>query len=271
MKTWAKIFSTLVYIFLYAPILVLIIFSFNESKSTTRFTGFTFHWYSDLFSPGNELLSLLLNTLIIAVLSSLIATVLGTAAAIGIHSMKKRIRSLVLTISNIPMTNPEIVTGVSLALLFAFIGTILKVSDILGFWTLLIAHITFNLPYVILSVMPKLRQIDPHLGEAAMDLGCKPAQSFFKVVLPQIMPGVFSGLIMAFTLSLDDFIISYFAFGPSFVTLPLAIYNYTKKPMPPSVYSLFTIMFFVILLMMVVMNLIQARDEKKIRQRNAIR
>lgn len=262
-NTVSNIYTTIVFIFLYLPIFVLIVMSFNTSKDTVSFEGFTLDWYAELFRPGSDLLRLLRNTLIIAVLSSLISTILGTMAAVGIHSMKRRMRDIVMSITNIPMTNPDIVTGVSLALLFAFIGSILKVQNILGFATLLIAHITFNLPYVILSVMPKLRQMDPHLTEAALDLGCTPMQAFFKVTLPQIMPGVISGMIMAFTLSLDDFVISYFVTGPSFITLPVEIYNYTKKPMQPTVYALFTVMFVAILILMIVMNVLQAKDEKK--------
>lgn len=262
-NTVSNIYTSLVFIFLYLPIFVLIVMSFNTSKDTVSFQGFTLDWYAELFRPGSDLLRLLLNTLIIAVLSSLISTVLGTMAAVGIFSMKRRMRDIVMSITNIPMTNPDIVTGVSLALLFAFIGTIFKMQNILGFATLLIAHITFNLPYVILSVMPKLRQMDPHLTEAALDLGCTPMQAFFKVTLPQIMPGVISGMIMAFTLSLDDFVISYFVTGPSFITLPVEIYNYTKKPIQPTVYALFTVMFVAILILMIVMNILQAKDEKK--------
>ena len=159
--------------------------------------------------------------------------------------------------------NPEIVTGVSLALLFAFVGTLLKINSVLGFVTLLIAHITFNLPYVILSVTPKLSQMDPDLREAALDLGCTPVRAFFKVVIHEIMPGIVSGALMSFTMSLDDFVISYFVYGPDFVTLPVEIYNYTKKPLQPKIYALFTLLFLVILLVMVVMNLLQARDDTR--------
>lgn len=262
-NTISNIYTTIVFIFLYLPIFVLIVMSFNTSKDTISFQGFTLDWYAELFRPGSDLLRLMLNTLIIAVLSAVISTVLGTMAAVGICSMKRKMRDIVMSITNIPMTNPDIVTGVSLALLFSFIGSILKIQNILGFATLLMAHITFNLPYVILSVMPKLRQMDPHLTEAALDLGCTPVRAFFKVTLPQIMPGVLSGMIMAFTLSLDDFVISYFVTGPSFITLPVEIYNYTKKPMQPTVYALFTVMFVAILILMIVMNVVQARDEKK--------
>ena len=169
------------------------------------------------------------------------------------------------------MTNPDIVTGVSLALLFAFTGTLLKINSILGFWTLLIAHVTFNLPYVILSVLPKLTQMDPDLEEAALDLGCTPFEAFFRVILHEILPGIVSGLMMAFTMSLDDFVISYFVTGSSFITLPVEIYNYTKKPIHPKIYALFTMMFLVILVLMVTMNLLQARDAGRKAKKRGVR
>ena len=261
MRKFNRIFTILVFIFLYIPMIVLAVASFNKGTDVAVFKGFTFDQYAELFRDGT-LLKLLRNSLFIAVLSSQIATVLGTVAALGIHNMRGKLRSAVMTLTNIPMTNPEIVTGVSLALLFAFTGTMLRIHSILGFWTLLIAHITFNLPYVILNVMPKLSQMDPDLTEAALDLGCTPVQAFFKVVLHEIMPGIISGALMAFTMSLDDFVISYFVTGSSFITLPVEIYNYTKKPIQPKIYALFTLMFVVILVMMSVMNLLQARDKK---------
>ena len=214
-----------------------------------HFTGFTLKWYEELFNNG-ALLQLLLNTLIIAVIASVVATVLGTMAAVGIHKMKKRMQSVILTVTNVPMTNPDIVTGVSLALLFVFIGGMMKNNNVLGFWTLLTAHITFGLPYVILSVLPKIRQMDRNLMDAALDLGCTPLKAFFKVMLPEIMPGVFTGLTMV-------------VYGSGFSTLPIEIYNYTKKPIPPTIYALFTMLFLVILALMIVMNIFQARDERK--------
>lgn len=216
MKRWQKIVTALMYVFLYAPILVLIVMSFNTSRNTVVMEGFTLKWYRELLH--SELLGLLGNTLILAVLASVLSTLLGTMAAVGINRMKGKLRSLVMTVTNIPMSNPEIVTGISLALLFTFFGTLIRHKEILGFGTLLIAHITFCLPYVILSVLPKLRQMDSNLTDAALDLGCTPLQAFFKVALPQIMPGVISGMTMAFTMSLDDFVISYFVYGPNFST-----------------------------------------------------
>ena len=262
MRKVNRVFTALVFIFLYIPMIVLAVASFNKGTDIAVFSGFTFDQYKELFRD-KHLLSLLGNSVIIAVLSSLVATVMGTAAALGIHSMRGRLRSAVMTMTNIPMTNPEIVTGVSMALLFAFVGILLRTNAVLGFWTLLIAHITFNLPYVILNVMPKLSQMDPDLTEAALDLGCTPVQAFFKVVLHEIMPGILSGALMAFTMSLDDFVISYFVTGSGFVTLPVEIYSYTKKPIQPKVYAMFTLIFIAILLLMVIMNLMQARDKTK--------
>ena len=269
MKTFNKVFTILVFTFLYVPMLVLGVASFNSGTDIAIWKGFTFAQYGALFRD-RVLQPLLLNSLIVAVVSSLVATVIGTMAALGIHSMGKKLRKFTMTLTNIPMTNPEIVTGVSLALLFAFVGQMLKLKSILGFMTLLIAHITFNLPYVILSVMPKLGQMDPDLRDAAMDLGCTPVQAFFKVVIHEIMPGIISGALMAFTMSLDDFVISYFVYGPTFITLPVEIYNYTKKPLQPKIYALFTLLFLVILLVMAGMNLVQGRDEERRRKARGV-
>lgn len=262
MKRLNKVYTTLIFLFLYLPMVVLIVASFNTGKDITDFEGFTLSRYTELFQD-RTLIPLLLNSLKVALLSTLIATVLGTAAAIGIRQMRPRLRSVIMTVTNIPMTNPDIVTGVSLSLLFTFIGALLRHDEVLGFGTLLIAHVTFNLPYVILNVMPKLNQMNPALREAALDLGCTPVQAFFKVTIHEIMPGIISGAIMAFTMSLDDFVISYFVYGPSFVTLPVEIYNYTKKPLQPKIYALFTLLFGLIFLLMVLMNVLQAKGEKR--------
>ena len=270
MKTFNRVFTVLVFVFLYIPMVVLAVASFNTGSDIAVFKGFTLSQYTALFRDA-DLLRLLLNSLIIAVLSSVLATILGTMAAVGLHGARGRLRSAVMTLTNIPMTNPDIVTGVSLALLFAFAGIMLKINSILGFWTLLFAHITFNLPYVILSVLPKLSQMDPDLQEAALDLGCTPVQAFFRVILHEILPGVISGLMMAFTMSLDDFVISYFVTGSSFITLPVEIYNYTKKPIPPKIYALFTLMFLVILVVMVAMNLLQAQDARRKTRKRGVR
>ena len=263
MKKTNRIFTTLIFIFLYVPMLVLIVGSFNEGKSLARFDGFTLEQYAELFRDG-DLLKLLCNSILISVIASAVSTVFGTVAAVGICNLKPRMRRLVMHMTDIPMTNPDIVTGISLSLLFIFVGSkILGQRDSLTFWTLLIAHITFNLPYVILNVMPKLNQMDHSLVDAAMDLGCTPIQSFFKVTLHEIMPGVVAGAIMAFTMSLDDFVISYFVSGMAFVTLPVEIYSYTKKPIPPKIYAMFTLLFLLILVLMITMNLLQLRADKK--------
>ena len=263
MKKANRIFTILIFIFLYAPMLVLIVGSFNEGKSLSRFDGFTLNQYAELFRD-RDLLKLLGNSLLVSVLASGIATVFGTVAAVGIHNMRPRMRRVVMSLTDIPMTNPDIVTGISLSLLFIFVGgKMLGQRESLTFWTLLIAHITFNLPYVILNVMPKLNQMDNSLTDAAMDLGCTPLQSFFKVTLYEILPGVAAGAIMAFTMSLDDFVISYFVSGMDFVTLPVEIYSYTKKPIPPKIYAKFTLLFLLILGLMIAMNLLQLRSDKK--------
>ena len=219
MKKTNRSLTIAMFIFLYIPMIVLVVASFNTGKDITNFEGFTLHRYVELFQD-EHLLNLLRNSIVVSVLSTFVATTFGTVAAIGIHNLKPKLRKVVMSLTNIPMTNPDIVTGVSLSLLFVFVGSrMLGQRDALTFWTLLIAHITFNLPYVILNVMPKLQQMDNSLTDAAMDLGCTPLQAFFKVTLHEIMPGVISGAIMAFTMSLDDFVISYFVSGLDFVTL----------------------------------------------------
>ena len=240
--------------------LTVLIFIFLD---ITEFEGFTLQQYVRLFQD-DKLLDLLGNSLLISILASFFATVLGTLSAVGINKLNPKLRSLVMSLTDIPMTNPDIVTGISLSLLFVFLGTnMLGQRESLNFWTLLIAHITFNLPYVILNVMPKLKQMDSSLTDAAMDLGCTPLEAFFKVTLPEIMPGVVSGAIMAFTMSLDDFVISYFVTGNSFITLPVEIYSYVKKPVQPKVYALFTLLFLLIFVLMATMNLMQLRAEQK--------
>ncbi len=263
MKKTNRILTVLMFIFLYIPMAVLIVGSFNTGKNLSVFEGFTLNQYAELFKD-RKLLSLLGNSLLISILSTGLATLLGTFSAVGIHGLKPKMRKLVMSLTNIPMTNPDIVTGISLSLLFVFVGTgMLGQKESLNFWTLLIAHMTFNLPYVILNVMPKLQQMNPALQDAAMDLGCTPVQAFFKVTLPEIMPGVITGAIMAFTMSLDDFVISYFVTGSQFVTLPVEIYTYTKKPIQPKIYALFTLLFLLIFVLMVTMNLLQLRSDKK--------
>ena len=262
MKKTNRFLTILMFVFLYIPMIVLIVASFNTGKDITNFEGFTLQRYVELFHDAH-LLQLLRNSIVISVLSTFIATTFGTVAAVGIYNLKPKMRKVVMSLTNIPMTNPDIVTGVSLSLLFVFVGSrMLGQRDALTFWTLLIAHITFNLPYVILNVMPKLQQMDSSLTNAAMDLGCTPLQAFFKVTLHEILPGVISGAIMAFTMSLDDFVISYFVSGLDFVTLPVEIYSYTKKPIQPKVYAMFTLLFGLIFILMLTMNLMQIRGDR---------
>ena len=240
----------------------MIVFSFNSANSTAVFAGFSFKWYGVLFQNTAAMKSLE-NTLILAVISSVCATVLGTAAAIGINAMRSKfLRMTTKTITDIPMMNPDIVTGISMMLLFVFAGTLLHRTGVLGFGTLLIAHITFNLPYVVLSVLPKFSQMDRNLIDAAEDLGCTPVQAFFKVTLHEIMPGIMTGLIMSFTLSLDDFVISYFTSGPAFQTLPILIFSMTKKRVTPDMYALSAILFVSILVLLILINLLQRRGEE---------
>ena len=255
MKPASKVFTALIMIFLFAPIVILLVFSFNEAKSLSVFSGFSLYWYRELFRDS-ETLNAVKNTLVLAVSAAVISTVMGTAAAVGINKLRNRYLHAVMdTVTNIPMINPEIITGISLMLMFVFVGRLFGAATSLSFWTLLIAHVTFCLPYVILQVLPKLQQMDKSLPEAAMDLGCTPLRAFLKVEIPEILPGIVTGMIMAFTLSLDDFVISYFTTGNGFQTLPIRIYNMTKKTVTPKMYALATIIFFVILALLLVSNL----------------
>lgn len=266
MKILSRLYIVLIMIFLYAPLAVMVVFSFNSSNSTSVFAGFSFRWYSELFE-SDTILSALKNTLVLAVLSSFIATVLGSVAAVGILNYKRKwTKSAIMTTTNIPMMNPDIVTGISMMLLFVFVGRLVSLKTSLGFITVLISHITFNLPYVILSVMPKLRQMDFHLPEAALDLGCTPFKAFFKVVLPNISSGIVTGFIMAFTLSLDDFVISYFTTGPDFQTLPILIYTMTKKRVTPDMYALSSLIFLCVLILLILFNVTQSKNNKRSRK-----
>ena len=262
MKTASKVYTALIFIFLYAPIIVLIIFSFNDTDtaSRTQFSGFTLRWYQRLFED-RYILEALLNTLIIAVVSAFASTVLGTMAAVGINRMKRMPKKVMMNITNFPMVNPEIVTGVSMMLLFVAAVSLFGGKS-LGMASLIIAHITFCLPYVILSVLPKLRQMNPNLFEAAQDLGCPPVRAFFKVVLPEIMPGIVTGMIMAFTLSIDDFVISYFTSGTT-QTLPIYIYSMTRKRISPEINALSTVLFVCIMLLLIIINVRQGREERR--------
>lgn len=256
-KLSSKIYVGFVMLFLYAPIFVLIAYSFNDGK-TTIWKGFTLKWYLELFQDSS-LMSSTYNTLLIAFLASVISTVLGTSAAIGIYNFKGGAKKIALNVSNIPIINPEIVTGVSFMLLFVFLGNILGFE--MGFATVLLAHIGFCVPYVILNVMPKLRQMDKSIYEAALDLGCNPRKAFFKVVIPEIMPGVFSGFLMSFTYSLDDFIITYFTRGAKFQTLPIEIYTMLRKRISPTINALSALLFLITLTVLIFINI---KDRKEL-------
>ena len=268
----------LVFVFLYAPIVLLIIFSFNAGNSNTVWQGFSLEWYEKLFRD-RLIMQSVYTTLLISLLSTIIATVAGTFAAIGFYSMRRRIRDPLMTVNNIPMMNADIVTGVSLCLFFvAFFnfwgdfavwfnslqGVIqLPTRLTMGFGTLLIAHVCFNIPYVILSVGPKLRQMDKNLVDAAQDLGCTWMQAFWKVIIPEIKPGIVSGALTAFTMSIDDFVISYFTAGSSSSTLAMTIYGMTKKKVTPEINAISTLLFVTVLVLLAVINIREARQERK--------
>ena len=256
MKVLKKIYMGLILLFLYAPIGALIVFSFNESRSRSHMTGFTFKWYLQLFTKEETLLLSLRNTIIIAVLSAVIATIIGTYAALAISKMRPWAASTTMSLVNIPNINAEIVTGLSLMMLFV------SISMPLGFGTLLLAHVAFNVPYVVLSVMPRVKGLNKSIYEAALDLGASPLRAFMKVVLPELLPGVVSGMLLAFTLSLDDFIISYFTTGPGFPTLSVTINTMTKKTVPLTVNALSTLMFIVVFVIMLAINIRKPAKKK---------
>lgn len=258
-KLCSSFYTTLCFAFLYAPIIILIIFSFNADKGF-KWMGFSTKWYTELFK-NEEIINALMNTLFVALVASVFATILGTMAAFGIFNMRNRyVKNSIRTLTNIQLLNPEIVTGISLMLLFAYF----KFQS--GFLTLILAHITFCVPTVVLSVLPKLRQMNISLYEAAMDLGCNKRQAFIKAVIPEIMPGIVSGFLMALTYSIDDFVISYFTSGTTSQTLPIVIYSMTKKQVSPTIYALTTIMFVAVLTVLIIYNLVDIKfenDKKK--------
>ena len=259
-KTFKISYTLLVFLFLYAPIAVLIVFSFNKSSVIGNWTGFTFDWYNVLFND-ERILSALSTTMTVAILSALFATILGTLTAFALSKMKKGMRSLFLNIAYLPMLNPEIVTGISLLVLYVMIAKFIPLQP--GYMTLLLSHITFNIPYVILSVLPKLGQLNRNVYEAALDLGAPPRTAFFKVIFPEVMPSIITGFILAFTLSFDDFVISYFTCGTEVTTLPLIIYSMTKRGIKPEINALSAIMFIVVLLLLVVVNLRSTKNTKE--------
>ena len=272
-KYASRIYLCIIFAILYIPILTLILFSFNSTESTANFTGFRLDWYIKLFSDEAAFIALR-NTLILAVCSALLSTIIGTAAAEGIYKMRKKwFKTVVTSVTNVPMMNPDIVTGVSFMLFFAAVVAIFKIADYdsIGFFAMLIAHTTFCLPYVILNVLPRIHELGGSLTEAALDLGCTPVQAFFKVKLPNIMPGVISGAVMAFTLSLDDFVISYFVSPSNFQTLPLLIYSMTKKTVKPDMYALSTLIIVTVFTLLILSNIKSFKKADKRKKRGGKR
>ena len=271
-----RVLMLLVGLFLYAPIVILIVFSFNAGNSSSVWKGFSLHWYAELLN-NRLIMHSVYTTLLVSMLATVIATIAGTFAAIGFYGMRRRARTGLMAVNNIPMMNADIVTGVSLCLLFvaffngwgsfaAWFNSLglfhLPTRLAMGFGTLLIAHITFNIPYVILSVGPKLRQMDKNLVDAAMDLGCTWMQAFWKVILPEIKPGIVSGALTAFTMSIDDFVISYFTAGSSASTLAMTIYGMTKKRVSPEINAISTLLFVTVLILLAIINIREARQER---------
>ena len=283
-KVSNRIFMGLVFLFLYAPIIILIIFSFNAGNSSTVWKGFSLQWYEEMFN-SRLIMDSVYTTLLVSLLSTAISTVAGTFAAVGFYNLRRRVREPLMTVSNIPMMNADIVTAVSLCLLFvaffsgweSFANWFNRVQPIfyltpklyLGFGTLLIAHTTFNIPHVILSVGPKLRQMDRNLVDAAQDLGCTWFQAFIKVVVPEIKPGIVSGALIAFTMSVDDFVISYFTAGTKSSTLAMTIYGMTKKRVTPSINAVSTLLFVTVVVLLVIINIREERHARPLEKRMA--
>ena len=255
-----KIYFGLIFLFLYIPIGIMIFMSFNSGKNTTVWKGFSFKWYGELFK-NKELMNALGNTLIIAVLASIFATILGTAAAIGIHNFKGKSRAVIQNVSNLPIISPDIVMGVSLMLLFSFVGVLFNFQ--MGFVTVLISHICFCVPFVVLNVMPRLRRMDQSVYDAALDLGCNQWQAFYKVVLHELMPGIFSGMLMSFTYSMDDVVITPFTRGARFNNLSTKIFEMLRKQVLPTVNALSALLFLAIIIILVLINVYERRAEKR--------
>ena len=262
-----RLYYAFILFFLYAPIFVLVVFSFNSTKSRTVWTGFSFDWYKQLITDSS-VLNAFYTTIAVSLLAALIATVAGTFAAVGFHNMRRRLRTPLMQVNNIPLINADIITGVSLSLLFVSMGAALKFE--LGFGTLLIAHITFNIPYVILSIMPKLRQLDNNLVDAACDLGCTWMKAFLKVIIPEIMPGIINGMIIAFTMSVDDFVISYFTAGGNVMTLSMKIFAMTRRRISPEINALSTILFLTVLALLIIINVREMRQEDSLKKRRVL-
>ena len=269
MKTVGKIYAGIMYVLLYAPLIVMVLYSFNALRSTSKLSfdyaggKYTFgYWYREVFEGGGALIPLR-NSLILALTTAILATLLGTVAAYALYKLRmKYVKAAIRSVTNIPMMNPDIVTGISMMLLFATAFAVLGGGNT-GFVTILISHVTFSLPYVILSIIPRLRQMDRNLPEAAMDLGCTPVKAFFKVQLPFLAPAILSGVVMAFTLSLDDYVVSLFTTGASFETLPLYIFNMARRSVPPSIYAVSTLFLILVLGLLILSNVMQNRMDKK--------
>ena len=255
-----RLYTGLILFFLYAPIFVLVVYSFNSGGGRTVWAGFTLDWYISLLNDSS-IMDAFYTSIVLAILAAVISTVAGTFAALGFYGMRKRWRNPLMQINNIPMINADIITGVSLCLLFVFLGRMLRFN--LGFGTLLIAHITFCIPYVVLSIMPKLRQLDSNLIDAAQDLGCTWMKAFRKVIIPEIMPGIINGLIIAFTLSIDDFVISYFTAGGNVMTLPMKIFSMTRRRISPEINALSTILFLTVLFLLIIINVRQTKQDER--------
>ena len=276
----SRAFMVMVFLFLYAPIFLLIIFSFNEGNSNAVWQGFSLKWYQELFKDRISMQSVY-TTLTVSLIATVVSTVVGTFASIGFYNMRRRWREPLVTVNNIPMINADIVTGVALCLFFvaafgAWNGFVEWMETThrltaprlyMGFGSLLIAHICFDIPHVVLCIMPKLRQMDGHLIDAAQDLGCTWMQAFWKVVVPEIKPGIVSGALIAFTMSVDDFVISYFTAGSSVSTLAMTIYGMTKKRITPKINAISTLLFATVLLLLIINNVREARLEKARKQR----
>jgi len=267
LKLLKKVYLSAILVFMYAPILLLMVFSFNESKSRAHWTGFTLKWYAELLRD-QSILSALSNTFTIALFSTLIAVVLGTAAAIGINAMKPISKKALNTITNIPVINPDIVMGVSLMILYVFIFRVLPFGLEMGYATLLLAHLSFNTSYVVLSVLPKLRQMDREIYEAALDLGATPLQGFIKVVFPEILPGIITGALLAFTISIDDFVVSYFTAGSSVETLSMVIYSMSRRGINPKINAVSTLMFILVMTLLFIVNRREQINQKNSKKGN---
>ena len=258
-KMLKSLYLFLILIFTYIPIITMIVLSFNNSKSRVKWGGFSLKWYQQIFKD-RFIVDALINTITIALISSIVAVIIGTFAAIGISSMNKKIKNIYMGVTNIPMLNADIATGISLLLCFITFGSMFNFQ--LSYYTILISHITFNIPYVILSVMPKLKGQQKNIYEAALDLGATDFVAFYKVVLPEIMPGVISGFILAITMSLDDFIITHFTKGAGVNTLSTLIYSQVRRGVNPSMYALSSIIFIIVLIVLIISNFITNRQEK---------